>query len=322
MLLPYCIFETVGLAGGFIQGGGHGPLATLYGMGTFLAVRRNSDHTDVISYPAADQALSFDVITADGNFAKANAAENPDLFWALKGGGPSTFAAVTSLTVKTLPEVPTAGIILNINSTHTNDTDLFWKGVAAVHDLSNHWVDNGMFVYFELSTGRFHVQPIVGPNMTAAQITEVAKPMFKALDSQGVPYSTSTKAFSTFFDFYIDVFEDEGAGSGALVGGRIFSKQDIAENPSGIIEAYKKSTDLGAFFIGHVVGPGHGAPVVDNAIHPVWRNASTFSITSYTIAGNASLADKATAQNLVTNVIGKALRDAAPHGGAYVNEVS
>jgi len=223
--------------------------------------------------------------------------------------------------VKTLPEVPTAGIILDINSTHTNNTDLFWKGVAAVQDLSNHWVDNGMFVYFELSTGRFHVQPIVGPNMTAAQITEVAKPMFKALDSQGVPYSTSTKAFPTFFDFYINVFEDEVPGS-ALVGGRIFSKRDIAENPAGIVAAYRKAVDLGTLFIGHVVGPGHGAPVVDNAINPVWRNASTFSISSYSIAGNASWAEKATAQNVVTNVIGKALREAAPHGGAYVNEVS
>jgi hypothetical protein len=46
---------------------------------------------------AADQALSFDVITADGVFRKANARENPDLFWALKGGGPSTFAAIVSV---------------------------------------------------------------------------------------------------------------------------------------------------------------------------------------------------------------------------------
>lgn len=77
---------------------------------------------------AADQALSFDVITADGVYRTANARENPDLFWALKGGGPSTFAAVLSVTVKTFPETPSAGVILRINSTHTNDTELFWKG--------------------------------------------------------------------------------------------------------------------------------------------------------------------------------------------------
>jgi hypothetical protein len=35
----------------------------------------------------ADNVLSFDAITAKGEYVTANAAENPDLFWALKGGG-------------------------------------------------------------------------------------------------------------------------------------------------------------------------------------------------------------------------------------------
>jgi FAD/FMN-containing dehydrogenase len=162
---------------------------------------------------AADHALSFDILTASGDFVTANAACNPDLFWALKGGGPSTFGIVLSVTVKTFPEVPSASIILNINSTHTNDTSLFYKGVAALHDLANHWVDHGMFAFFELSSNRLHVQPLVGPNMTAAQIEEIAKPMFDRLDAEGVPYSTSVKEFATFFDLYIDIFEDELAGS-------------------------------------------------------------------------------------------------------------
>lgn len=39
--------QTVGVSGGYIQGGGHSPLAGIYGL-------------------AADSALEFDVITADG----------------------------------------------------------------------------------------------------------------------------------------------------------------------------------------------------------------------------------------------------------------
>lgn len=68
--------QTVGLAGGYIQGGGHGPLSGIYGMG-------------------ADNVLSLDAITAEGEYVTANAEENPDLYWALKGGGPGTFAVVT-----------------------------------------------------------------------------------------------------------------------------------------------------------------------------------------------------------------------------------
>ena len=84
---------TVGIAGGFIQGGGHGPWTTLKGF-------------------SADNVLSFDVITASGQFTTANAAQNPDLFWALKGGGPASFAVILSVTMKTFPDVKSAGAIL------------------------------------------------------------------------------------------------------------------------------------------------------------------------------------------------------------------
>lgn len=59
--------KTVGFVGGYIQGGGHSALSSLYGM-------------------AADQALEFEVITTDGRFVRASPSENKDLFWALSGG--------------------------------------------------------------------------------------------------------------------------------------------------------------------------------------------------------------------------------------------
>jgi hypothetical protein len=93
-------------------------------------------------------------------------------------------------------------------------------------------------------------------------------------------------------------------------------------NATAVNAAQRLAVENGAFIVGHIVGPGTGAPKVNNAIHPKWRQAASFSITSYTVAGNASLAEKAEAQRIVTNVIGKALREAAPNGAAYVNEVS
>jgi FAD/FMN-containing dehydrogenase len=77
---------TVGVAG-LIQGGGFGSHSKRFGT-------------------AAASLLEAEVVTADGRIQIANACLNPDLFWALKGGGGGTFGVVSKLTVRTheLPE--------------------------------------------------------------------------------------------------------------------------------------------------------------------------------------------------------------------------
>jgi len=77
---------TVGVAG-LVQSGGFGSFSK--GFGT-----------------AAAGLLEAEVVTADGKVRIANACTNPDLFWALKGGGGGSFGVITRLTLRTyeLPE--------------------------------------------------------------------------------------------------------------------------------------------------------------------------------------------------------------------------
>lgn len=56
---------TVGVAGGYTQGGGHSALSTNFGLG-------------------ADQTLSFEVVTAGGELVTASRTENSDLYWAFR----------------------------------------------------------------------------------------------------------------------------------------------------------------------------------------------------------------------------------------------
>ena len=55
---------------------------------------------------AAGSLLEAEIVTADGQVRISNARRDPDLFWAIRGGGGGTFGVVTKLVLKTyeLPE--------------------------------------------------------------------------------------------------------------------------------------------------------------------------------------------------------------------------
>ncbi|KAI0835251.1 FAD-binding domain-containing protein [Hypoxylon sp. FL0890] len=298
---------TVGVAGGLVQGGGHGPLTPHYGL-------------------TADSALSFEVLTADGRYLTANSEENPDLFWALKGGGPSAFAVVLSVTLKTFPEQKAAGVTVMINSTLTNNTDLFWDGVKSFHKYSNRFVAAGLYVYFELAPLRLHIQPFVGVGKTSTEMESILQPMFDEFKAKGIPYDTASKDFDTLFDLYMDLFEGETAGTSDLTGGWLFTHQDVEENNDGIIEAFKTvlspREDLKdqGFIIGHLWDAGLNMPVSNSATNPRFRRSTDFAIVALPVPDGATWAQKQDLQHVLTNIQGAAMKKAGPNGCAYVNE--
>src|ERR1041385_1775473 len=89
---PLGINSTTGIAG-LTLGGGFGWLSRSHGL-------------------TADNLISAEVVTADGKVIQANANENADLFWAIRGGS-GNFGVVTSFQFKLHPVGPQvlAGLI-------------------------------------------------------------------------------------------------------------------------------------------------------------------------------------------------------------------
>lgn len=307
---------TVGVAGGYVQGGGHGMLTTTHGF-------------------AADNALSFEVLTADGRFVTANDQHHPDLFYGLRGGGPGNYGIVLSASFKTFPEKPSAGATLYINDTLTTDPAVFWEGVRIFHSFANELVDAGLYVYFTISPGAagtwtLRVRPFVAFDQTAAQLDATLSPLKSALAAAGVPfYSEPTRQYASLTELYIDLFEDERGGSQPfLTSGWMIARDDIAANNDGIISAFQTALSPRADFlnqgylIGHLFGPGHNPtiPRDASATHPNFRHASNLMLYNLPVPINASLAVKEDIQGLMAGTLERAMKEASPNGCAYVNE--
>jgi FAD/FMN-containing dehydrogenase len=158
---------TVGVVG-LILGGGFGSWSKAYGS-------------------AGASLLEAEVVTADGEIRIANACTNPDLFWALKGGG-GGFGIVTRVTLRTHPLPEFLGVVAA--TIKASSDEAYRRLIAKMIEFytqalfNSHWGEQIAF-----APGRVISIFMVSQGLDQQQAEAVWKPFFDWVSASGQDFT-------------------------------------------------------------------------------------------------------------------------------------
>lgn len=201
-------------------------------------------------------------------------------------------------------------------------TDIFWEGVDAFHSLTPHYVESGIYGYYEITSSSFLVKPLLAPGKTAAELRVILAPLFTKLNSIGVPYTSSITEYPTFLAGYKALFDGEPAGTSIYTSSRIILKKNLVANPTGVTQAFRVVAEGGLEIIGHIVAPGQfGGVLAETSVNPIWKDALLLPLYNFVWNGTETEDQKWAVIRKMQNVYDQALKDVSPGSGTYINEV-
>lgn len=188
---------TVGVAG-LVQGGGFGSYSKRFGTG-------------------AAGLLEAEIVTADGVVRIANAATNPDLFWALKGGGGGTFGVVTRLTLQ------------------THDLPNFFGGVNANIMASS---DAAYRVLVE-QVLNFYRTTLMNPHWGEQIGFRSKRQVSISMVLQGLDQATATATWRPFFDWVAARSDDYVMTKPSIIAlpARLFWNAEVLKSVPGVVRS-------------------------------------------------------------------------------------
>ncbi|KAI1261707.1 FAD-binding domain-containing protein [Xylariaceae sp. FL1019] len=299
--------------GGYITGGGHSILGPHYGM-------------------AADQVLEIELVTPTGEILTVNECQNTDLFWAMRGGGGSTFGVMTSVTMATHPSPKLVSGIVGI-LTYVPDAPYLWDMVGYIMSQMPYLDSQGVsgYVYtvtnYTIPYGNTTIQAAgVGGLLmvTGTQDPNIFQTIFDPIITHVNSTWSGTAAFTTVdpypsFKSWFDVYYDQNpAGYDYWVGSHLMDAKSLS-NATALANSSKIARNGAYLVAGEGVRnakPRGGS----NAVNPSWRRAVIHATTGKEFAP-LNVTAKADAQKYI-NDIAAPLRQLAPDMGAYVNENS
>ncbi|KAK2766506.1 hypothetical protein FQN53_006723 [Emmonsiellopsis sp. PD_33] len=292
---------TVGMAGGYAQGGGHSALSSRYGL-------------------AADQVLQWDVVDGRGNLISATRDNKfSDLYWALSGGGGGTYGVVWSVTSKAHAATPVSGLNLTFTNTAEISKDTFYEAVTRFHAALPAIVDSGAMAIWFFTSSSFIISPITGPDITKEALVSLIEPFTKALTDIGIKYTMDAQQFPSYLTQFNTMQGEIGVGE-AQYGGWLIPRSVVQTDNDALTAACRHIVEDGATFIG--VGLNVSRAVtgdVHNAVFPGWRDALIHVTLTTPWKWNANEEMVAMQRKMTEDYVPK-LAALAPDAGAYLNE--
>ena len=280
---------------------------------------------------ASDQVLSLEVVTADGRFVTASPTQNTDLFWALRGGGGSTFGVVTSAIVRVYPILPVVTSSFSFNSSQPGITpDIFWAGVRTYVERMPALADAGTYSYFWVYNRSgvfvFEMRPLFAPNHTLSSFTALSKPLFDDLHALGIRITPNNTYHSDYLPAYdawwgkANAAESVG-GVRSISGSRIFPRSNWASVSSlnTTIAAMRHHSEVGKTFGGYHLSPRLRVGP-ESAVNPAFRRAAMFLITMVPVPENATPAQLADSSRNLGDGLAAWRAVSEKEGGSYLNE--
>ncbi|KAJ6111988.1 FAD linked oxidase N-terminal [Penicillium sp. IBT 18751x] len=301
--------KTVGVAGGYVLGGGHSPMSSMYGL-------------------AADQVLALEVVLANGRFVTVTEESDPDLFWAIRGGGGGTFGVVTSVISRVYPKV---GVTVSTFSfaTGTNvSADTFWAGVRSYIERFPAHADAGTYAYFwVIATGNdtfeFLMNPFFATNHTLAEYNALVEPWYNDLANLGISITPNSTYYDNYYDAWMAGFPLETVASSVMMtGSRLFPRANWETDSlfNSTFDALRTTVTAGYSLLAFNMKAELRDGYPSNSANPAFRETLMHAITSTSWSSTANNTAIKEAMETFTNDIMGIWRATCPDSGAYMSE--
>lgn len=282
----------------------------------------------------ADNVVELTAVLPNGTHAYITSTTTPDLFWAFRGGGGSTFGIVTSVTVKTHPKIHTTvsqwGFATGVSGNTTVSNETFWQGVRAYLEHVPAIADSGSQAFASVAPSTsgytFKISSFVAPNHTVADYDTLMAPFFRKLTNLGISVAQNTTFHPSYFGAWQRAFPKISTPYDPnkpllSTGSRLFPRQNFEDAAlfGDTLATLKRINDMGYSFIFYAQD-NHLRAGVDNAINPAYRASVVFLMVSAKYPARASPAVVNSARDTVTKVLVPMLKKLTPGGGTYMNE--